>query len=178
MNTVTYVHKILPFQDIEVVILANWCQASSQPAYKYPEVVERTVPLVARDIVHELHQLKQTVGILLENVELVGHCLGAHVLGKAARHMKHLGYGIIRQIVGLDPAGPNFRELSHYDGLMKGDAKLVYVIHTDDFLGIFRDIGDIDIYPYKFDEFRRCERSAMVSKCLHSLAKDLFSMVC
>lgn len=86
-----------------------------------------------------------TLGLKLEDLIMIGHSLGAHACGVAAKHIKH---GKPAAIIGLDPAFPLFRllELSHR--LHFDDAKYVEVIHTNGgYLGIRHPIGHADFYP-------------------------------
>ncbi|KAJ8966507.1 hypothetical protein NQ317_019652 [Molorchus minor] len=69
----------------------------------------------------------------LENIHLIGHSLGAHVAGFAAKKIKELTGEKIGRISGLEPAGPIFREniLVKQERLDQEDANVVDVIHTD-----------------------------------------------
>ena len=80
---------------------------------------------------------------------LIGHSLGAHIVGFAG---KRLFNPQVDLITGLDPAGPGFAE--GYQSLEKTDAKRVVVIHTDigkhsltEGLGNPRALGDVDFFP-------------------------------
>lgn len=86
-----------------------------------------------------------SLGLRLDDLIMIGHSLGAHVCGVAAKHFKH---GKPAAIIGLDPAFPLFRllELSHR--LHFDDAKYVEIIHTNGgYLGIRHPIGHADFYP-------------------------------
>ena len=68
---------------------------------------------------------------VLENIHLVGHSLGAHVVGFIAKTVQSMGLGKIKQITGLDPAYPFF-ELHGPEGRIdKSDAEFVQIIHTN-----------------------------------------------
>ncbi|XP_063548452.1 pancreatic lipase-related protein 2-like [Cydia strobilella] len=84
-------------------------------------------------------------GVSMDNVHLIGHSLGAHIVGIAGDHVK---YGPVDTITGLDPAKPLF-SLSNKDArLDKHDARHVEVIHTcGDYLGFSDPLGHIDFYP-------------------------------
>ena len=71
----------------------------------------------------------------------LGHSAGAHVCGFAGKTRKLDG------IIGLDPAGPIFKD-NYEDGrLSKEDAKFVQVLHIDaGELGIDKAIGHQDIF--------------------------------
>lgn len=94
-----------------------------------------------------LAKLIKLVPIL--NIHLVGHSLGAHIMGAAGRSFKSLTNGRqIPRITGLDPAKPCFGNEEILGSLGRGDARLVDIIHTNNgVLGIRKAIGDIDFYP-------------------------------
>ncbi|XP_039963873.1 phospholipase A1 1 [Bactrocera tryoni] len=84
----------------------------------------------------------------LKNIHLVGHSLGAHIMGKAGRTFTKLTGKKIPRITGLDPAKPCFYKNDTLYSLRRGDADFVDVIHTN--IGILakkKPLGDIDFYP-------------------------------
>ena len=68
---------------------------------------------------------------VLENIHLVGHSLGAHVVGFIAKTVQSMGLGKIKQITGLDPAYPFFELHGPEDRIDKSDAEFVQIIHTN-----------------------------------------------
>jgi pimeloyl-ACP methyl ester carboxylesterase len=93
-------------------------------------------------------------GIDPANVVLIGHSLGAHVAGYAGEAInkdKKANGKLISQIVGLDPAGPLFRDKG---GLSASAAKEVIAFHTNTTntipligtLGLERAVGHYDFY--------------------------------
>ncbi|XP_017840383.2 LOW QUALITY PROTEIN: vitellogenin-1 [Drosophila busckii] len=91
------------------------------------------------------HLIKMTP---LDGIHLIGHSLGAHIMGNAGRTFKRLTGKLVPRITGLDPAKPCFRHRHALPGLMRGDAKLVDIIHTN--IGILakrEPLGDVDFYP-------------------------------
>jgi len=48
---------------------------------------------------------------VMANIHLVGHSLGAHVMGSAAKEVQRLGLGRLRRPTGLDPAYPFFESI-------------------------------------------------------------------
>lgn len=77
-----------------------------------------------------------------------GHSLGAHICGYAGRHFHHLTNKKVPRITGLDPARPCFNEGERLNGLQRGDADFVDVIHSNaGILGLKNPIGDVDFYP-------------------------------
>ena len=68
---------------------------------------------------------------VLANIHLVGHSLGAHVVGFMAKRVQALGLGKLPRLTGLDPAYPFF-ELAGPEGRVdKTDAELVQIVHTN-----------------------------------------------
>ena len=45
---------------------------------------------------------------MLQRIQLVGHSLGAHLLGFLAKRVQELGLGKVARITALDPARPLF----------------------------------------------------------------------
>lgn len=68
-------------------------------------------------------------GMDLQDLVIVGHSLGAHIAGRAAKQMKSPGK--IGVIVGLDPASVGFDFFETDLRLAETDADYVQVIHTD-----------------------------------------------
>ncbi|XP_045485484.1 phospholipase A1 VesT1.02-like [Pieris rapae] len=86
-------------------------------------------------------------GLDLDNVHLIGHSLGAHLVGHAGKRTQQKGTQLLR-ITGLDPAGPLFTDpIDLVRGLESIDAFFVDVLHTDpQHLGTSESIGDVDIW--------------------------------
>lgn len=82
----------------------------------------------------------------LKNIILIGHSLGAHVCGFAAKTIKTLGVGTISRIFGADPAGPSFNDNECKDRLCETDAERVIALHTSKRLGMEKQAGHIDLY--------------------------------
>lgn len=84
----------------------------------------------------------------IEDVHLIGHSLGAHIVGSAGRNFYYKTSKLITRITGLDPANPCFNEGEKLSGLSRGDAEFVDIIHTNNgALGKRDPIGDCDFYP-------------------------------
>lgn len=77
-----------------------------------------------------------------------GHSLGAHISGYAARTYHCLTNKLVARVTGLDPAHPCFREGEDINGLRRGDAQFVDIIHSNcGVLGRRSPLGDVDFYP-------------------------------
>lgn len=88
--------------------------------------------------------------IKLEDVHIVGHSLGAQAAGFAGKTVQNLSYSLVGKITALDPAAPLFNGnfVIGNQRLVKSDAELVVVIHTDGgILGDFSSVGTIDFFP-------------------------------
>lgn len=73
-------------------------------------------------------------GFDISKLHMVGHSMGAHLLGQAGRVAKFLSSNAVRvpRITGLDPAGPGFYPVNPYlIAVNKFDANFVDIIHTD-----------------------------------------------
>ncbi|KAG5312016.1 PA1 Phospholipase, partial [Acromyrmex insinuator] len=131
------------------VFALDWAQGACTdglPILKfmeYPSAVINT-----REIGHLLANytitLMKKCGVPLEKITYIGHSLGAHVSGFAAKNMQSLGFTIER-IIGADPAWPLFKHNDCQNRLCDSDAKCVVVLHTSD-LGIQFKIGLLDLY--------------------------------
>ncbi|KAH8343333.1 hypothetical protein KR059_008539, partial [Drosophila kikkawai] len=88
----------------------------------------------------------------VSNIHLIGHSLGAHIVGSAGRHLHRLTGKTIPRITGLDPAKPCFNEGEVLSGLLRGDAEFIDVIHSNPgVLGKRDPLGDVDFYPGGLD---------------------------
>lgn len=77
------------------------------------------------------------------NFHFVGHSLGAHVAGQAARLLKN-DTVLVNRVTGLDPAYPCFEYESATYRLKKTDAQFVDVIHTNSAIEPYE--GNLGIY--------------------------------
>lgn len=97
--------------------------------------------------------LQQLIKIVpVENIHLIGHSLGAHIVGAAGRYFQELTNLSIPHITGLDPAKPCFNEGEALSGLLRGDADFIDIIHSNPgVLGKRDPMGDVDFYPGGLD---------------------------
>lgn len=85
-------------------------------------------------------------GMKLQDLTVVGHSLGSHIAGLAAKQLR--SGGRIAVIIGLDPASVLFDFLETEERLCDTDAEYVQVIHTDSGHYSFEyPIGHADFYP-------------------------------
>ncbi|XP_012058882.1 PREDICTED: phospholipase A1-like [Atta cephalotes] len=132
-----------------IVFALDWSQGACKdgiPILKYtayPSAVINT-----REIGHLLANYTLTLikqcKVPIEKITYIGHSLGAHVSGFAAKHMQSVNF-TIRNIIGADPAWPLFKTNKCDEKLCKSDAKYVVALHTSD-LGIQYEMGHLDLY--------------------------------
>ncbi|XP_023297505.2 vitellogenin-1-like [Lucilia cuprina] len=100
---------------------------------------------VGRQLAEALAKLHEQIPA--ENIHLIGHSLGAHIVGYAGRYFSEYTGEKIARITGLDPANPCFNEGEDLSGLQRGDAEFIDVIHTNPgVLGKANSVGDVDFY--------------------------------
>ncbi|KNC26383.1 Vitellogenin-3 [Lucilia cuprina] len=118
--------------------------------------------------------LKQLIKIVpVQNIHLIGHSLGAHIMGSAGRNFQLMTGMSIPRITGLDPAKPCFNEGETLSGLLRGDADFIDVIHSNPgVLGKRDPMGDIDFYPGGLDPL---PTGCLSVVCAHARAWEYFA---
>ncbi|KAG5343493.1 PA1 Phospholipase, partial [Acromyrmex charruanus] len=81
----------------------------------------------------------------LKKITLIGHSLGAHISGFAAKNLQKSNYGKIPLLIGTDPAGPSFLFNDCKDRFCKTDANRVVALHSS-FLGIQKSIAHLNLW--------------------------------
>ncbi|XP_046751143.1 pancreatic triacylglycerol lipase-like [Diprion similis] len=121
------------------VILVDW-SSYSRKDYLY---ARRKVTTVGKYVGQMINFLVEN-GASMEDTIVVGHSLGAHIAGIAARSAKN----DVGAVVGLDPAGPLFNYEATESRMTSKDANFVEVIHTAaGRLGYNGNLGDVDYWP-------------------------------
>ncbi|EZA59904.1 hypothetical protein DMN91_000433 [Ooceraea biroi] len=121
------------------VIVIDWSKISIRP-YIWASTRVKMVGMFVSSMIDFL--VKH--GLDLSQTTLIGHSLGAHVSGLAARFAK----GDVNYVVGLDPALPGFYLAGPGSRISSGDATYVEIIHTNGgLLGFLAAIGDVDFFP-------------------------------
>lgn len=85
---------------------------------------------------------------------LIGHSLGAHIAGFTGSTYRESTGRSLAQIVGLDPAGPEFEDKAASDRLDPSDANRVVSIHTSETLGYDARLATLDVYANWNDLFQ------------------------
>ncbi|XP_041787627.1 phospholipase A1-like [Anopheles merus] len=151
------------------VIVVDWSDCALD--WNYVRAVG-CVPVVGQTLARLLDEFQQHAGLMMENVYVVGHSLGAHVAGIAGKRVQN---GRLHTIIGLDPALPLFSIHEKENRIDHQDAMYVEVIHTDGGLLGFRDpIGTADFYPNGGSHQPGCGLD-VVGLCSHTRAWELFA---
>ncbi|CAG2177305.1 unnamed protein product, partial [Oppiella nova] len=100
-----------------------------------------------------INRLSANLGVDPQDIHLIGHSLGSHVVGFAGKHVTNPKVG---HITADDPAGPGFIGQPPENRLAVGDASFVSVIHTNGIpinglpviqgQGYSEPLGNIDAY--------------------------------
>ncbi|KMQ84535.1 pancreatic triacylglycerol lipase, partial [Lasius niger] len=121
------------------VIVVDWSKISYKP-YIW---ASKRVGIIGQ-FVSTMIDFLEKQGMDLSKTILIGHSLGAHVAGLAARNAQ----GEVSFVAGLDPALPGFNLAGPGSRISRSDAQYVEIIHTNgDQLGFSTPIGDSDFYP-------------------------------
>uniref|UniRef100_A0A182IY07 Lipase domain-containing protein n=1 Tax=Anopheles atroparvus TaxID=41427 RepID=A0A182IY07_ANOAO len=158
--------KALLQQDSKNVIAVDWERGASTLLYP---VARYRVPKVADVVAALVDDLVTKLGQDINRLGIIGHSLGAHIAGIAAKRVRS---GKIRYIVGLDPASPLFRLKKPDERLSVDDAQYVEIIHTNGkALGFYSNIGMADFYPNGGVRQPGCGFSLT---CSHARSVDFF----
>lgn len=122
------------------LFIVDW----SRPANKFYLSAKNSVVPVGELVGNFITKIQNAYGLDGSNFVLIGHSLGAHVVGSAGATVQDK----VAHIIGLDPAGPLF-SLKHPENRLDiSDGKFVQVIHTNgNLLGFASSIGDVDYFP-------------------------------
>ena len=105
----------------------DWSNGSQTTFYNQAVSNTRVVGATIGFVIERLINLTQTPP---ENFHLIGHSLGAHVVGYAGKFLKKRSKRIGR-ITALDPAGPSFQMNNTEARVDREDAIYVESLHTD-----------------------------------------------
>ncbi|XP_062527507.1 phospholipase A1 [Bombyx mori] len=155
------------------IITIDWSVTADSFFYNW---VANKTKNIGEQVAIFLDGLSKQHNVSGDQIHLIGHSLGAHVMGVAA-YKSNL---TINRITGLDPARPLFEYPSRDDSekLDSSDAKFVDVIHTcGGVLGIEAAIGTADFYPNSgIPPQPGCDSiQKILEACSHSRAHDYFA---
>ncbi|XP_031762852.2 pancreatic lipase-related protein 2-like [Galleria mellonella] len=163
-------NRLLQIADLNV-ILVDWGDLAANPMYPWPALCTR---FVGRRLSRLLNAFRNSYQVQ-NNTHLIGHSLGAHVMGYAGMFSKERVY----RITGLDPARPLFElpEMGPNFSLDKSDADFVDIIHTcGGSLGYQDSHGHADFYPNKGRSVQPGCKGSMkyTDSCSHGRACEYF----
>lgn len=162
------------------IISIDWGRLESWANYPGAAEMTRHVGRHAATLVLLLTQ----AGMDLSSIHLIGHSLGAHVVGFIGKEVQSMGLGKVSRITGLDPAKPFFELATIKDRIDKSDAEFVDIIHTnsgnlwDGCLSIPKPLGHIDFYPAGGEHQPGCTEACLGSNCINMTIEDLFKGGC
>ncbi|XP_034827030.1 phospholipase A1 VesT1.02-like [Maniola hyperantus] len=139
------------------IILLDWEEEAKSGVLGIPLGYALLAVPNAKRIGQELGEALLTLsraGLNLSEVQLMGHSLGAHVMGYAGRWTRQRGQ-VLSRITGLDPARAFFDGMfSIQSGLDRTCAKFVDIIHTNPGkYGTSKSTGTVDWWPnYSVDD--------------------------
>ncbi|KAF6210475.1 hypothetical protein GE061_013581 [Apolygus lucorum] len=135
---------LLKYDDVNVIAV-DWYQVMLKEENVYVWCAEDTLPVgmvLGRAVSGLIGD-----GLNPDMVHLVGHSLGAHVVGVAGKYLNGVNQTIAR-ISGLDPAKIEFEDVPVALRINAGDAKFVDCIHScGSYLGFDRPLCQTDFYP-------------------------------
>lgn len=78
--------------------------------------VKKKLNEIASTFAESIYQLHLNSSIKLSSWRLIGHSLGAHMMGYLSRHIQEISDGKVKMkhLTAIDPAGPGFRDLFDY----------------------------------------------------------------
>ncbi|KAJ2942620.1 hypothetical protein O0L34_g2087 [Tuta absoluta] len=154
------------------IITVDWSEIAHNPSYVWPALSTR---YVGKRVAKMVSSFKEDYGLSTQDVHLIGHSLGAQVMGYAGMFSQER----ISRITGLDPARPMF-EFPYMPSdfrLEKSDAEFVDIIHTcGGVLGYRMSHGHADFYPNNGRAKQPgCEgRQMMMEGCSHGRSCEFF----
>lgn len=151
------------------VIVVDWSLGSR--TFDYPKASFIYSPTIGRVIARFIEFLVTSPGVAYDNIYLIGHSLGAHILGIAGKHTKEK----VNTIFGIDPSGPIIAFAPPSLRLSRGDGKYIEVIHTNgNNFGILAVSGDVDFYVNGGKVQPGCEDPSSLT-CSHNRAAVYFA---
>lgn len=116
-----------------------------------------------------MNWLREINAVNFDRVKVIGFSLGAHIAGHTG---KNTG-GQLHTVIGLDPAGPLFRDGNPGGRIDAGDARYVECLHTNGALigaGIGSPNCQADFYPNGGEDQPGC----LTNTCAHLRAVTFY----
>uniref|UniRef100_A0A6M2DX94 Putative pancreatic lipase-like enzyme n=1 Tax=Xenopsylla cheopis TaxID=163159 RepID=A0A6M2DX94_XENCH len=134
----------LKYGDYNVIVI-DWFAGASALDYS---LSRKRVPGVANRIFYLIDLMVKNSLLKLNDLHMVGHSLGAHVVGIAGRHVTNNLNDKIHTVIGLDPALPLFSVNQPLERISTDSAHYVEIIHTNGGnLAFLSPLGHADFYP-------------------------------
>lgn len=162
----SFKNLILDLEDANV-FLVDW----SKHAAMFYTIVVTCVPKLTAIMGEAVDKYIVINNIPYDNIKLIGHSLGSHVVGGIGAHLK----GKANYIIGLDPAAPLFQNEAPENRLDSTDAQYVQILHTNGgFQGMMKSIGHADFYPNGGGMSQPGCGSDLFGSCAHARATAIF----
>merc|ERR1711970_1690118 len=132
------------------IILVDWRKLAEAPWY-FSAV--GNVPIVANQTSYLINLLANVAGLQSERIMMIGHSLGAHVSGDTGMFCQQTHGLTMGNIIGIDPAGPEFHTDDINVRLDASDADFVVAIHVnggdllEGCIAYYDPCGHVDFYP-------------------------------
>ncbi|KAL0880769.1 hypothetical protein ABMA27_001970 [Loxostege sticticalis] len=154
------------------VITVDWSELADNPVYPWSAFSTR---YVGKYLARVINSLRKSYGADNGTVHLIGHSLGAQIMGYAGMYSD----GTIDRITGLDPARPLFEIplMEPNYRLDTSDADFVDIIHTcGGIYGYKNSHGHADFYPNSGKPAQPgCEGvQQKLEACSHGRAHEFF----
>lgn len=123
-------------------IFVDWSEGSR--TINYAGAAGRVEP-VGHFVGSQLNWMQEIGRLDFNRVSVVGFSLGAHIAGFVGKNTQNR----VNSILGLDPAGPLFRERNPAGRINAGDGRYVECLHTNGALvgaGLGEHICDADFF--------------------------------
>ncbi|XP_075071692.1 pancreatic lipase-related protein 2-like isoform X2 [Mixophyes fleayi] len=161
--------SILQKEDVNCICV-DWSGGSSAI---YNQAVNN-VQVVGAEISCFINVTLDHFNASLSKIHLIGHSLGAHVVGEAGKRRPR-----IARIIGLDAAGPYFEGTPAEVSLDPTDANFVVGIHTNTaIIGIKQLVGHIDFFLNGGERMPGCSGQQLTdifkAPTLVTAARDVF----
>lgn len=151
------------------VICVDWSDKSISLNYA---ISRNAVQDVGKQVAQMLDFLSTTGSMSFNQLTIIGHSLGAHVAGFAAKQVTR---GRVSSIIGLDPAYPLFSYSDCSKRLCSSDANYVESIQTSgSLLGFLEPIGKAAFYPNGGKSQPGCGMD-VAGSCAHSRSYQYYA---
>lgn len=166
-------HAMLKKEDV-LIISIDWKQGACDgglPILRYPGYIEavKHTHEVGKYVANITKILVKNYEVPIQNIQIIGHSLGAHIAGFAGKEIQNSKLGKYKRITGLDPAGPLFSNKKCSDRLCKTDAEYVQILHTTTLIGTDMRLGNIDFYINAGHSQPHCKLNVV---CSHSISVE------